>query len=583
MDDGAVRQIKERLDIVDVIGDYVRLHKTGKNFRGLCPFHQEKTPSFFVSPDRQTFHCFGCGEGGDIFSFVMKIEGLEFKEALDFLAQRAGIPLPACSMGGKVDKSKPSLYDIMERALSFFRASLKDVASGRLARQYLVSRQITPDAATLFEIGWAPSSWDSLWSKLQEEKVPFKEALDSGLVLEGRKKPYDRFRGRIMFPIRDVSGRLLAFGGRIIDGDGAKYINSPEGILYSKRQNLYLLYQAKQSVREKNRSILVEGYMDAIRLHLCGYTETVASLGTSLTEDQARLLKRFSNRCFICYDSDTAGIEATVRSMYVLQQNGVDVRVVELPKGKDPDDLLSQEEGKKLFQRSLDKALPLVLFHLTLRRTQLEQEETRRSAADDLLRGIAQLSPIDVAPYLPRISAVLGILPHELQEELDEIRSRNVQGNKEGQDRDSSFPIEKEKSIQKNEEIEPLEAALIYCLWNDSSLRQKIHPHDIFPLVESLPAKEVLAAVFSGHSPERLEEHWRDMGEDMPFSILAMGGAFCESFGEDQDSWEAVSSALERKRNEQKFQALHKKMLKGEATKEELALYWGIAKKLKKR
>lgn len=257
MGDDVVRQIKDRLDIADVVGDYVRLHKTGKNLKGLCPFHQEKTPSFIVSPDRQTFHCFGCGEGGDVFSFIMKIEGLNFREALELLAQRAGVEVET-SPSHFSTKGKRSLYDIMETSLFFYRSSLKN-QGGRLAQQYLNSRGMNIESASLFEIGWAPPTWDSLWRLLFKEKVSLKEALDCGLVIEGTKGIYDRFRGRVIFPIRDVSGRLLAFGGRIIDGDSAKYINSPEGVLYSKRKNLYLLHMAKQEIREKTGLFLLKG------------------------------------------------------------------------------------------------------------------------------------------------------------------------------------------------------------------------------------------------------------------------------------------------------------------------------------
>lgn len=580
MGEDAVRLIKERLDIVDVVGDYVRLHKTGKNFKGLCPFHQEKTPSFIVSPDRQTFHCFGCGEGGDIFSFIMKIEGLDFREALEILARKAGVTLSVPSVSGK-SEDKRSLFDIMELSLLFYRTALKE-PGGRIALHYLNKRDITPEDASMFELGWAPSSWDSLWSHLKKEKTSLKEALDCGLVIEGTKGVYDRFRGRIIFPIRDVSGKLLAFGGRVTDGDGAKYINSPEGLLYSKRQNLYLLHVAKQEIREKKRAILVEGYMDAIRLHLSGYKETIASLGTALTEDQARLLKRFTDLCFICYDSDTAGQEATVRSMYVLQQCGLDVRVVGLPSGKDPDDLLSHEDGNALFNKSLNRALPLVLFHLSLRQSQLENPQTRRTAVEDLLQGFAQLNPIDIAPYVPRVSAVLGVLPHELQLQLDSLRvARNVSKSNVSEHRDGDAQKEEHNAL--DETIDPLEAALVYCLWNNPVRRRTVDPDEVFLLIDNEGLKGMIAALFSGQSPEKLEEHWRNLSETLPFRILASGGAFCDSFSEEEECWKAVSEALHRRKSENVFKRIEKRMLQGKATREELEEYSKIAKNLKAR
>ncbi|HPE65664.1 MAG TPA: DNA primase, partial [Synergistales bacterium] len=318
-----VRRVKDRLDIVEVIGDYVRLKKAGNNFLGLCPFHDEKTPSFNVSPSRQTFHCFGCGQGGDVFSFIMEKENLSFREALETLAERAGVQLS--SEGARTLRER-SLFDIMERACSHFR-SLLEKPEGEHAAAYLARRNLPREAWRNFELGWASPSWDALWKALANEGVSFREAFDAGLVLEGKNGPYDRFRGRIIFPVRDISGRLLAFGGRLLDGEGAKYINSPEGVLYSKRRSLYLLNRAKEAARSKDRLILVEGYMDAIRLHLNGFEETAASLGTSLTEEQALLIRRLTDRCFICYDSDIAGQEASIRGMYVLQKAGLDVRV----------------------------------------------------------------------------------------------------------------------------------------------------------------------------------------------------------------------------------------------------------------
>ena len=299
-----VRRIKERLDIVDVIGDYIRLKRSGGGFVGLCPFHDEKTPSFSVSPSRQTYHCFGCGQGGDLFSFVMQRENLSFREALELLARRAGVELSRD--GGR--QRERNLYDVMEKACSFYRSELeREGREGGRAAAYLDRREIPREAWRDFELGFAPKGWDGLWKRLTAEGFSFREAFDAGLVLEGRTGPYDRFRERVIFPVRDISGRLQAFGGRLVEGDGAKYVNSPEGVLYSKRRSLYLIGRAKEAARSRDRLILVEGYMDAIRLHLAGFEEAVASLGTSLTEEQAALIRRLTDLCYICYDLTRPG------------------------------------------------------------------------------------------------------------------------------------------------------------------------------------------------------------------------------------------------------------------------------------
>ena len=307
---------------------------------GRCPFHNEKTPSFAVSPDRQTFHCFGCGKGGDVFTFIMEMEHIEFREALEKLAERTGVKLQVRS--GRNTEAVRTLGNINVCALDFFRRSLAG-SGGEAARAYLTRRVISRESASRFELGWAPASWNSLIRQLKSSGFSEAQIEESGLVAKSERGVYDRFRGRVMFPIYSITDRLIGFGGRIIDGEGAKYLNSPESPLFNKRNNLYLLNKAKAAVREKGFIILTEGYMDAIRCHLSGYTNTVASLGTSLTEAQAALIKRMAGLCYICYDSDAAGQEASLRGMYILQRQGVSVKIVRLSGGKDPDEILLQE------------------------------------------------------------------------------------------------------------------------------------------------------------------------------------------------------------------------------------------------
>ncbi len=568
-----VRRVKDRLDIVEVIGDYVRLKKAGNNFLGLCPFHDEKTPSFNVSPSRQTFHCFGCGQGGDVFSFIMEKENLSFREALETLAERAGVQLS--SEGARTVRER-SLFDIMERACSHFR-SLLEKAEGEHAGAYLARRNLQRDAWRTFELGWASPSWDALWKALSNEGVSFREAFDAGLVLEGRNGPYDRFRGRIIFPVRDISGRLLAFGGRLLDGEGAKYINSPEGVLYSKRRSLYLLNRAKEAARAKDRLILVEGYMDAIRLHLNGFEETAASLGTSLTEEQALLIRRLTDRCFICYDSDIAGQEASIRGMYVLQKAGLDVRVVEIPEGKDPDDLLSLPDGKALFSRALEAARPLVLHHIHLRREMLRTPEKRRKASEDIISGIAMLSPVDASPYLPAVESALGVLHHEFIPMLEEQRKKHSSQTREPV---RDVPPD-EETCEEQQSPDLVEAALCALLWRDCDLRRSADPVEIVSMLSDARLQTLASALLSASSAEEMEIYWHDIGDMFPMKAIAAGGVYCDELERANDPFTILLDILSVRKHKREYDLLKTKLSRGTAANDELLRFQELAMILK--
>lgn len=576
MSSSDIQLIKERLDITEIIGDRVRLRRSGKNFVGLCPFHNEKTPSFHVSQEKQNYHCFGCGKGGDIFTFVMETEGLDFPQALELLAARAGVTLTKRT---EKKKTEGNLYEVMELAAKFFSSQL-NAPEGAAARAYMERRALAPQTAARFGLGWSPGSWDALLRHLRKEGIPDKQALAAGLVIEGQQgNLYDRFRGRLMFPIRDIAGRVIAFGGRLVDGEGAKYINSPEGEIYSKRRTLYLLHEARNAIRERGRSILVEGYMDALRLHLCGFTEAVASLGTSLTEDQARLLKRFSDRCCICYDSDAAGQEATLRGMYILQGMGLDVQVISLPSGKDPDELLSSQ-GKEVFEEAIKNARPLILQHLAAVRPRLASGDTRPSGVESLMGGLVQLEPSAIAPHAAELAGALGLYPHEFWRELEAWRRKG------GRPPRPESPRQQDETGGGKEKLvmDSLESALCSLLWHEEALRRQTRPEEVLSLTFSERVREVALAILM-ESPETLEARWLSVGDRWPLALISRGDAFCDELVNQTpaEAYNVVCAALRRRRDEARLKELDARMKSGEATAEDLTEMRALAAELKRR
>ena len=573
-----VREIKSRLDIVDLVGDYVSIRKKGQTYWGLCPFHGEKTPSFSVSQERQTFHCFGCGKGGDIFTFIMEMEHLEFREALEKLADMSGVKLKVFA-GNKDSKEKRAKnIDIQAAALDFFKQSLNGV-SGEEARAYLKRRSISPDLAKRFELGWAPRSWDSLQKELTSAGYSIKEMIDGGLVSKGDKGYYDRFRGRVMFPIYNITNKLVGFGGRILSGDEAKYLNSPESSLFNKRNNLYLLNKAKMSVREKKSLILVEGYTDAIRAHEKGFTNTVASLGTALTEEQAILIKRMTGLCYICYDSDTSGQEAALRGMYILQKHGVSVKVVRLEKGKDPDDVLIQEDGETLFCNYLDSAVALPVYHAILRSNDINIPEKSATAREDLLEGLASLSYFEIEPYLNEVAEILGIFRHNLETEILS-RQENVRGKTNRplpEDNFQYFDTQKE-TVERADQLECLFCSL---LWENAEHRSAFSVETAAQLINHPVLQNIVFALLGGETPDALEKRWRQMGDYSALNLLARGNAIASKEGITSESINKIAFDLQKRCIESRSKFLQDKLKKGTASKEEIIEMQELTKILK--
>jgi DNA primase len=392
-------KVKQQADIVRVIGDYVQLKKAGQNFRGLCPFHSEKTPSFNVHPTKQIFHCFGCGKGGDVFSFVMEMEKVEFRDALKIVAEKCGISLPRSKERSpeerRENQQRSMLVEIHREAQSWLVKQLEGTLEGKAARAYLEDRGLDRDTIARFGIGYAPSGGDLLLRHLKP-KYPEKTLVESGLISRDPSgRLFDRFRRRITFPISNESSRIVAFGARALGDDQPKYLNSPETPIYSKSNVLYHLDRAKEALRRQDFAVLVEGYMDAISVARAGISNVVASCGTALAESQIKLLGRFTKRVVVNYDPDTAGQAATERSLSSLLENDFEVRVLNLPaigdKKADPD-LFIREKGADAYRDQLKSAPPYVDYLITrARQMDLTTGEGKRRAVNFLL------------PYVQRI------------------------------------------------------------------------------------------------------------------------------------------------------------------------------------
>lgn len=449
-----VEDIKQRIDIVDLVSQHVTLKRAGRGYTALCPFHTEKTPSFHVDPARQSWHCFGaCGTGGDVFSFVMKKEACEFREALRILSEQTGVALDT-RRDPQDDARRGRLYEANEAAAAHFQAELRSAgpqASGaETARAYIAERALTETSLEKFQIGYAPNSWDSLAERLTSRGFSAEELIAAGLAVEGERGAYDRFRHRLMFPIRDERGRIAGFGGRALPGEAvgsggagsgqAKYVNTPQSPIFDKGALLYGLDLARDAIRSEGRAVIVEGYMDTIAAHEHGYANVVASMGTALTERQVGLLKRHTRDLVLALDADTAGSEATLRGVQVVadaadheavpvpnwrgiirQQEVVsaDIRVMTLPAGRDPDDVIRAEP--ELWARLVSEAKPVLdyLFDAAAARHDLTQPRERSVAAAELTPMVAAISDRVVqSHYLQRLARMVQVDEATLRLEL---------------------------------------------------------------------------------------------------------------------------------------------------------------------
>ena len=423
-------QVRSTANIVEVISGYVPLKKRGQNFWGCCPFHGEKTPSFAVNPAKNMFYCFGCHEGGDIFKFIMKIESCDFKEALKLLAARYGIPVPErqkTAVEIRREKQRERIYETNATACRFYQACLLKTPYGKGALAYLNGRGINQEIINSFSIGYALDSFTSLLSNLGRHGYKGEELLAAGLVAMGRQQLYDKFRNRVMIPIKDPKGKIVGFGGRVLDNSTPKYLNTAETEWFNKRRLLFAMDVAYKAIRTSRQAIVVEGYMDAISLHAAGISNVVASMGTAFAAEQAKLLQRIADEVVFCYDSDSAGRKASVRAVSIARTAGLKVRIAGVPEGKDPDEYV-RRYGKEAFLKVVAEAREGIDFQIeeTILQSDVSNLAGKVDAVSNILPFLLECkSEIEAAEHMRRVAQRLTIDEGLIVEEYRKATKRN--------------------------------------------------------------------------------------------------------------------------------------------------------------
>lgn len=420
--DEIIDEVRQTNDIVDIISQYVHLKRSGRNFFGLCPFHNEKSPSFSVSPDKQIFHCFGCGVGGNVFTFLTKIEGINFIEAIQTLAERANIQLPMLENSGDSVKEqlKSKVYKVNEFTAKYYHENLYK-PEAKIAQEYIKKRKLTNETLQSFQIGFS-GKFDELYQELKKQGFEEPEILESGLVNKNDKGQYiDRYRNRLMFPICDSRGKVIAFGGRVLDDTKPKYINSPENIVYSKGRNLFGLNVAKKG--DTKQLLIVEGYMDVISLHQRGITNVVAPLGTALTQQQGWLLRKNTEKIILSFDSDEAGLMAKMRALDILQNMGCDLRIIQMEGAKDPDEYIIKY-GNARFNNLVEKALSVIEFKVKVLKQNLNLEvvNDKIKFLNEIAKLIAKIdNTIEREVYIEKIAKEYEISKEAIYAEVNKL------------------------------------------------------------------------------------------------------------------------------------------------------------------
>jgi len=426
-----IDEVQSRADIAEVVGRYVTLKRAGRHFKALCPFHKEKTPSFTVNIDKQIFHCFGCGIGGNVFGFLMQHDRLTFPEAVRQLAEHMGVSVPERGENGagSARGQTEALAALMEKVCGYFERMLAHPHQGLAAREYLDSRGVTDATRAAFRLGLAPAGWDRLLRAAGETKVSPEQLEQAGLTVRGERGSYDRFRNRLIFPIMDGRRRVIGFGGRSLDGREPKYLNSPETLLYHKGRALFGLAQAKDALTASKRAVVVEGYFDCVILAQAGIANVVSPLGTALTSEQVQLLRRYVQEVILAFDADAAGEQATLRGIDLLVEAGLEVRVAQLPQGVDPDELVRAHGGRAAIDGRLDQSLSVLdmLLACAMRRYSVDEPEGRVRAAQFVLPTIAKMpNAMLQSEYLRLVASRLRLDEEAVRRELAAARPRET-------------------------------------------------------------------------------------------------------------------------------------------------------------
>lgn len=565
-------QIKDRLPIAEIVGEYVTLKQMGRSLKALCPFHQEKTPSFIVSPERQSWHCFGCNEGGDIFTFIQKIEGLDFPATLKLLAERAGVTLPTFSPVSGAVNQRQRLFDVLAAAARFYHHLLTAQKIGERGREYLIGRGLTPETIHLFQLGYAPSTWNSLQRWLARAGFTTEEMIAAGLVGKGSKgKFFDRFRGRIMFPITDVQGRVVAFGGRITpwqeSGSEGKYINSPETSLYEKRRTVYNLSRAKMALRGGKSCLVVEGYMDVVMLVQHGIDNVVASSGTAFTGEQIGLLARFTKTLHFAFDADAAGFKAAVAATTAALTTGMNVATVLFPGGKDPADVALASPEK--LAEYVAKPQPLVQI-LLAQLAQSRQEEPLQA----LLPFVAAVTnPIVQGEMIQAIAGSLHVPESSLKNLLSKQQMKARAPLQE--------PVAVVPAISDSISVKQ-ERQLLGIILANTAVRQAVYPH----LKAGYFLDQHLQELYNSlHTISQAHANFLSMPADsLVAALLAAQQSFAQAVRTQGEELERLSSntpvqeglallrALQHRELQGKLQSLQKQLATAEGSTHQEAL-----------
>jgi len=513
-----IDQVRQKVDLVELISSYIPLKKAGRNFKALCPFHSEKTPSFVVSPERQIWKCFGCGLGGDAFKFLMEYEGMDFGEALRFLADKTGIKLKSYQPS-KAYQEKERLISINHLASEFYHYILLNHPVGQKARGYLLKRGVRESSVKLFKLGYAPESWESLQRFLINKKGYKKEDLEKvGLIIrrQGRSSFYDRFRSRIIFPLFDHRGNILGFSGRTLskDSQGAKYINTPETPLYHKSNLFYGLNWTREHIKEKDQAVIVEGELDFISSYQAGVKNVIAIKGTALTENQAKLIQRFTNNIALALDKDLAGDKAVKRGIELADSQGLNIRIIQLKYGKDPDECV--QRSAKAWRQSVKETIPIYDFYLqsAVDRFGVKGGEAKKKVSEEIIPILAGISnQVVKAHYLKKLAQVLQVDEEAVVKEIERWQRLKKLNQPQRLSEKKLSPPEEEKT--RRERLEEL--LLAYILQQKKGRKKWLAKIDL-KQIGSNPVRRILKALQNFLEKKKLDIN--QLVKDLPAELV---------------------------------------------------------------